>query len=1074
MIKVGRANLFGKDYFITMYTDGVHERVDIITDISKYKLLDTSNCEVSMIFDSVAYFYGEKKLIAEVNKIKSQASTLQYPEQQDIKMENGAVIYIISKKDPQDEREFRKELYNGKISVEYFRTEDGYVEFNSISDSRYNYKDKPLNFDEYSEVGLVTSSGVSTRQHRTTTWYSYEELLQKYPQVMHVLENDYVVVQSYEEAEERLKYWAESKIQLKSFDIESSGTDWGPTSQCRITGVFLGLGTEWSTYFPFRQDNFEYNLPIEFLRRIFDAINSQPPKPEVILLAHNVKFEIQGFYQEYREFVRFDYDTYLLAVLANPKIRKGTHTLKALTNRYEGKFYLSLEDIFIGPVQFNVLPPEIVKLYGCPDATSPAKIFPWLMEQIPKDEGFVVELEQKLPVIKAMNEFYGIRLNQDRLDKLLSNAEEDADNLEKMFQRIHRTTRNINSSDVMRDIMYNQLRCPVEVYTNKGLAATSKVAVSKAIKNGTIKLKDDAVIPENIMSSDGKTVLVEGKDLASNKYPSLIIYQRYKLLLKEVGALRRLKNKSVAGFFKFYINQSGAGSNRQTSDAHQFDDTMKSCAVADSKYHQLVSCDWKQVELRILAGLAEQEDLIELEKDCNVDIHRAILSIIQKKPMYMISEEDRKKGKSVNFGVVYMMTEYGLAARDFGPGYTKDNLNEERKKISDFFNGLPKIKEFIHGNGEFLKQKGYIKSAFNYYRYFPELLDPNIDPKTVKSLVRKGNNTPVQGTGAQMLKIVETKVWNYIRKKGWDKEKDYDGMMLPMVRMIVPIHDEILLSYDKTIPMEEIITMFKECMELEIDGMPPFFAAPAFIDNWYDGKDPVYEVDIPFRDKIVEEYKKGNYLLTGHDYKQTLIDYRNEDIKSYMEGLIAKYHTEEKVAENVKDDNLTHTLIESMIPKKERKKLTHVERIKEAVHRYMSGVDVQAIIEADASDKSEDEELRVAFDDWADEVFEVDANGDIVMPEVDDEDEYYVGSEEEEALKEIKPCRVMYTRQECLVDLTGFGQKEFEELLSLCDEKGYYKLIILQDNKIAPTGYNIGWIEDDIERIFEKEAVTNG
>ena len=82
-----------------------------------------------------------------------------------------------------------------------------------------------------------------------------------------------MVVRSYEEAEERLKIWIESKEQLKSVDIESLHEVWGMYSDNRITGVFLGFGETWSTYFPFRQENFKYNLPIEFLHIPFLSIS---------------------------------------------------------------------------------------------------------------------------------------------------------------------------------------------------------------------------------------------------------------------------------------------------------------------------------------------------------------------------------------------------------------------------------------------------------------------------------------------------------------------------------------------------------------------------------------------------------------------------------------------------------------------------------------------------------------------------------------------------------------------------------------------------------------------------------
>lgn len=1082
MLKIGEVNFSSSSnkYFLIWYSDNAsNERIDVMEDLDKYNMVDTTECVASYVHTSGnERCYGEKNIISGILKIKMESSLLHVSEKKDVRVEDGKFIMDVSKENEDAGILYKRNMVNGKIVGEYYRTALGVVQIDKVQDTTYIAADKPINWDDYEVINDVSKVDRSrTVRTEQAEYYSYEELLRKYPQVIHVLDNDYVVIRSYEEAVDRLNTWINSSEQLKSFDIESFSTDWGPASENRITGVFLGLGTTWSTYFPFRQQNFEYNLPLDFLKLIFDAINNQPKFPTVIILGHNVKFEIEGFYQEYRDFVRCDVDTYLLAVLVNPLIKKGSHTLKNLTSQVDHNFYLTLEDIFVGPVKFNVLPPEIVLLYGCPDATSPAKLYPWLMEKLPKDEAFVESLEMGLPPIKAMNEFYGIRMDQARLTKLIEDEEYKVELLSDMFKKIHHTSRNINSNDVLSDILYNKLRCKVEVRTNKGAPSTSKFAIDRIVDTGYRPIDENTPIPKDILDRNGD-VLISGMDLAKNKYPSLIIYQTYKKCQKELGALNRLMKHSVDGYFKFYINQVGAGSNRQTSDAHQFSDTMKSCAIADSPYHGLVSCDWKQVELRILAGLAGQTDLMELEADPNVDIHRAILSIIQKKPMYLISEEDRKAGKSVNFGVVYMMTEYGLARRDYGPAYTKENLAEERKKITDFFNGLPYVKAYLKRNEEFLKQNGYITTAFHYYRYFWELLDPTVDEKAAQSMVRSGNNTPVQGTGAQMLKIVETKVWEYIRKKGWDKEKDYDGKMLPMVRMILPIHDEILLSYDKSIPKEEIISMFKECMELDIKGMPPFYAAPAFIDNWYQGKDAAYEVDIPLRDKIVEEYHKGNYMLTGKDYLQVLSEYRNNEIKEYMESLIRQYKSVDEVAKHVTDDSLTHTLIETMLTKKERKPLTHLERIHEATRRYMEQLENNGTLQVITASSSEKDEASqyMDLDEWATTYTHIDANGDLIIEDTgDDEDEDDLSTVGELLPIEdrfIKKCNVLFLMNECLVDLTGLDVHTDAEQINqgiqkLMTPDGFYRVVYVFGNKTVKTEFKVNYIEDEINALFD-------
>lgn len=1073
--KQGALQIGDNVYGIFYYEDNHGTIAYDITDGSRntYTRINTHDSIASYIDKRKIYIKGKKSLIDTAMKIISDAIHSIGISETRTEKENGIISLVVEKKNPELGIEMKTTTIGLVKNSEFYKTNDGMILFGTIDVSNKQDYSLPINIIDYTTPEFTKGIVV---KNKTSGHYSYQELLRMYPQVSHVLKEDYGVCQSLEEAEEKLKQWIESDEPLKSYDIESRGTEWGVNSENGITGVFLGVGEHWSWYFPVDQDNFEFNLPKkEWLTKICDAIDNQPPMPKVTLLAHNVKFELEGFYHELRRMPRFDIDTYLLAVLADPMIKKGTHTLKALTSKCDGRFYLTLEQIFIGAVQFNVLPPEIVKLYGCPDATSPAKIYKMLMKKIPKDESYVISLEMRLPPIKAMNEYYGLPIDMERLDTLLNNVTEDEENLKLLFQKAHKTSENINSYPVLRDILYNKLQAPVKVFTNKGLPSTSKDAIDYIVSHAYLPNDqiDSEIKVADIKSADGHTIL-KGDDLKSNKYPSLLIYQKYKLLGKERGALERIKSHSRKNRFMFYINQSGAGSNRQTSDAHQFNDTMKSCVVADSPHHGLVSCDWKQVELRVLAWLAGQQDLIKLESDPDVDIHRAILSIIQGKPMYMISEEDRKKGKSVNFGVVYMMTEYGLAARDFGPGYTKENLIEERKKITDFFNGLPYIKNFLSANENFLRTNGYIKTAFHYYRYFPQLLDPTLSEKKKTSIVRSGNNTPVQGTAAQMLKIVECNVWDYICKKGWDKPKNYDGEMLPMVRMMLPIHDEILLSYDKSIPKEEIITMFKECMELDIKDAPPFFAAPAFINNWYDGKDAAYEVDIPFRDMVVENYRKGILTFNEDNYLDVLNNYRNNELASYMNNLFAKYNTPEEVAKHVTHDSLTHTLIETLLPKGERKKLTHEQRILEACKRYKENnkitTSTEKVIDAEAVEWSEEDS------EWLEHYVQVTSEGDLV-------DEYSEDESEEGSLDynedindlgstEVVNSAILYVLDSVIISLDDLNVEQMkslnDEICKLHSDENYYKLVYVGNGKTHITDIKLGYIQNVLEDLYEK------
>lgn len=1082
----------GKEYRVFHYDSNSFTRFDIIDPDSNYIVGDTGNCVASLYKKKVIRVLGDRNVISEYQSVLKQVNSFVGIQKNDLINNGDGTLSLVTTVEEKNLGLLHKTTLKGRLLTnELCVTKSGAIEYFDISNDAYDDL-QPFNIEEYESIGIDQNiDNIIKKNIKASgrTHYTAEELLKMYPDLAHIYKNDYLVISSYEEAEKRLRDWINSKQQLKTIDIESLDKVWGVGSDNKITGVFLGYGTVWSTYFPFRQNNFKYNLPIEFLRKIFDSVNAQPAYPEVIMLAHNAKFELEGFYQEFEDWIRVDIDTFILSVLVDPLIKAGVHTLKALGSKVDGNRYLELKQIFFNKVEFNVLPEDVVLLYGCPDGTTPAKIYPYLMSKLPKDEiGWMLK-EMKLIKVKAFNEFFGMRLDQQRLDSLIRKEQDKIDILSEKFKRIHRTSRNINSPDVMRDILYNKLRIPVEIYTNKNLPSTSKAAIERALDLGAIRDYDKDNVPDDIRDSDGNTI-VKGKDLAANKYYSLVIYQKYKKAVKELGALNRLRKKSLQGYFKFYINQVGAGSNRQTSDAQQFSSTMKSCAVADSPYHGLVSSDWSQVELRILAWLAKEQPLIDLASITGVDLHRAILSIILNRPIWDISEEERKDGKAVNFGVVYLMTEYGLVRKEIGPKFTKEELNQMRDKITNFYNSFPKIKEFLAKQEWMLLNRGYVKTAFNYYRYFEELKDPTIDKKLRSSLIKSGTNTPIQGTGAQMLKLVEIAVFEYCEKKGWNKLVNYDGVRLPIVRSILPIHDELLISYDETrVKKEEIIHMLRECMEIEVPGAPPFFACPAFIKNWYDGKDPAFEIPTELRDKIDDEFVKGNYILSDSEYNyyDYLTRYREDEIHNYMIGLKDKYITPEEITKHVTHESLTHTLIEAMIPKAERIQLTHRERIAEAVNRWLeknkeSTVNkkpVPIVVDIKVEEKAEDfisnyedveswESPYAKFDEYGELIEEVDNNSDDV--EIDTIFKY---NRDREVTEEEKiTTHVFYIGNQCIVDFTGFdisttGQDIYSKIIQNTASNGGYKLVLMHGKKTIETSFRINYIPAVIEELFK-------
>lgn len=864
--------------------NGQFERLDVIDNLSNYSNVSTVNCEAAYYRRQIERFYGDIELIKRIFRTKSAVVTSNIPVKQELEVKDRHVVIKQLREDSRLNLKSCVVMVNGKFEAEYYETSDTIINIESVNSDK-QMEVKPINLSEYVSYSVSEDKYVQ-ESASTGDYYSLNYLKAKYP-LEHMDEYDFVVVDSMETAIARLKRWAEADTKVKAIDLETTGLEWSMLGKDVTTGIVLSYNEKESTYYPFRQENFDYNLPISFIQTMLDTINSQPK--DVMIIGHNAKVELQGIWKEdihyvrnseyAREFdkdweahalhepqLRIDGDSFILSILVNPVFIKGLHSLKSLAYRIRKKFFLELEDIFKDKknIKFNVLPKEIVRYYACPDTANTIAVWNHLIKQLPKDELGILDLEAKVIEVTACNEFYGMRVKRDVLIKSIENESYKVRMLGDMFRGIHKTSKNINSNQVRADIFYNKLRAPVEVRTKTGGPSTSNTALTRIVETGVLKDYDESKIPNPIRDINN-AVIISGKELVSNRYPSLVILEKYSKAMKELGALNRIDRKSLKDRVMFNINQAGAASGRQTSDAHQYSDGMKKLIVSDSEDYWLWSCDYKQVELRILAFLAGQQNLIELEKDKDVDIHRAILSIIMGKPIWAISANERKKGKSTNFGVVYMMSAFGLAKKNAGPAYTEDDLVSALKSINDFYNGLPDIKRFVKGNEVYVRKWGHMRTSMGRYRYFKEILDPEVSNKKKASMVRAANNTPVQGFGADLLKVAICNCKDYIKEKGWDKKVESDGLWLPKVRLMLSIHDELLVSSHKSIPIEEIVTMFKVCMEITIKGAPPFFAAPAMVTSWYDGKLDAYEMDLNYRDRVVEAWVNGHQRIIHAD-----------------------------------------------------------------------------------------------------------------------------------------------------------------------------------------------------------------
>lgn len=812
-------------------------RLDICKQGTQFQV-DPFGVEYSIYRKKSTMEFGDKKVYDEYKKLRDNIYNVRGNERTESVWSEGS--YYQTTFCDNDNKNFhsRTVMCNGTLS-EYEAHLDEYFIRYTVS-SEQPVKMEPLNIVQYKEKTLELGSD---HESYTTPYYPYKVLIKRYD-LEHILKMDLVVADSEELAEKRLKEWAESDADYKGFDTETTGLDIWMYGTDRLTGIILSIDDTSATYFPFGMNKIP-NLSKAFLDKLMKLCIAQQDR----LVAHNKKFDRQVMMMEGYD-LRIKWDTQIISFMLNPVIEQGAHALKTLIDKLFGEKFLELDEIFISSanIDFSVLDVDITKIYACPDSINAVRLLKALKKDVPDIMWPIINVEMALADLKADQEFYGIRVDVQKYKENYENCKYILDMLLTTFRKITHEDGNLGSPEVLATLMYDKMGCKVLMRTNTGKRSTSAKAIDKLARQKADKPHN---ITQNMVDLNGK-VVIKAKDLANSKYPALVILSKYREYVKlNTAFYARFERTMSVGRVHFWVNQNGASSGRQSSPMHQLPPELKSVILSDSPTKDLWGPDYSQVELRWIAGLAKEKDLVEMCKDPSNDIHRVCASLITGKEMWEITKAERSIKKRVNFGVVYLISGYGLAGQIYGPGYTEEQVKYCQEQLDAFYQRFKRINLYLSENARKVRERGFMRTAFARVKYFNEIFDPDITRKKRASLIRQANNMPVQGSAADLMKIAEVNTYNYIRSKGWN-EKGEDG--LPKVRVMLSIHDEMLISADQSIPMEEIITMIAMCMQVDVDGCPPFFVSPARMDNWEGHSDDSLAIPIPYRDTLIKDY----------------------------------------------------------------------------------------------------------------------------------------------------------------------------------------------------------------------------
>lgn len=414
-----------------------------------------------------------------------------------------------------------------------------------------------------------------------------------------------------------------------------------------------------------------------------------------------------------------------------------------------------------------------------------------LAEKIRDDEMKELYYEVELPLtrILADMEITGIRVDPDMLKNMSS---EMADKLNTITTEIYKLAGeefNINSTKQLGYILFERLNLPVIKKTKTGYSTDVEVLEKLAEEHEIV-----AKILEYRHIAKLKSTYVDG--LAG-------------LINPRTGKIHTTFNQAVTATGRL----SSTEPNLQNIPIRMEEGRrIRKVFVPTETGSLLVAADYSQIELRVLAHISGDEKFIQAFRD-GEDIHTHTASEVFGVPDSEVTREMRDSAKAVNFGIVYGISDFGLARN------IKVSRKDARVYIDNYFNRYPGIKKFMDEIVIKAREQGYVTTILNRRRYLPDIFSPNFNIRSFGE--RTAMNTPIQGSAADIIKLAMVHVDRKLKEKGLK------------TRMLLQVHDELIFEVPEA-ELEEAVCLIRDCMENAIKLEVPLTVDMKQGPNWYD------------------------------------------------------------------------------------------------------------------------------------------------------------------------------------------------------------------------------------------------
>ena len=532
-----------------------------------------------------------------------------------------------------------------------------------------------------------------------------------------------------------------------AIDTETTSLD---SHQAKLVGISLSTKIGQACYIPIGHSNGKNLIEKNIINKIKPVLQDKSIKK----IGQNIKFDYIILYHRGIDMNSME-DTMLMSYALDAG--KNRHNMDALSEIHLGHKTISYKEL-VGTgkkqINFSEVDIKLAKKYAAEDADITYRLYKIFLKNLKSEKLLnIYEIFEK-PLIKilALMEINGVKVDKKFLKLLSDKFEKKINNLEKEIFKLSKKEFNIGSTKQLGEVMYNEMKISSMKKTKKGSFATS-------------------------------AQVLEDLAFKGHKLPKLVLDWRQVAKLKNTysDSLQEHINPTSKRVHTSFLLAATSTGRLASSDPNLQNIPIKSedgkdirkSFIAEDKY-TLISADYNQIEMRILADLADVKELKKAFKN-NEDIHSLTASQVFNTNINKIDSNMRRKAKTINFGIIYGISQYGLA-KQIGVS----NI-EAKDFLNSYFLKFPEIKDYMESTIKFCRRSGYVNNIFGRRTHITGINDKNFNVRNFQE--RAAINAPIQGSASEIMRMAMIRIY--------EKFKEMKNLEC---KILLQIHDELIFE----------------------------------------------------------------------------------------------------------------------------------------------------------------------------------------------------------------------------------------------------------------------------------------